>query len=243
MEKDYPLLKKEAIRLRKKGFSYNRIKEKINVSKSTLSLWLKSVPLKPEYRKRLYTKRIQNLARGPYSQRERRRREVENIIKEAKREIKGPLSFEIYRLFGAALYWAEGSKSTMFKITNSDPHFILFMVHWVEKMFGISRKELKANLDIHSQQNKKDIEKFWSDLTGIPLERFGKTQIKPYSTGFKKNNLYYGTFRIYVPKSADFKVRVFGWIQAVLQDIDPKIKLIEGRWKKLKKIPRPFNID
>ncbi len=36
--------KKKAISLRKKGYSYNKIKEELGVSKSTLSSWLKDYP-------------------------------------------------------------------------------------------------------------------------------------------------------------------------------------------------------
>jgi orotate phosphoribosyltransferase-like protein len=61
-------IKKEAIRLRKKGRSYNEISKELGVAKSTLSLWLKGIPLTSEQRKRFYTKRILNLARGPQSQ-------------------------------------------------------------------------------------------------------------------------------------------------------------------------------
>lgn len=243
MERDYSLLKKKAIKLRKKGLSYNKIKKEVDVAKSTLSLWLKSIPLKSEYRKKLYTNSVRNLARGSQSQRERRLREVEKITKDAEQEIKNPLSFETYRLLGAALYWAEGSKGKMFRITNSDPCFILFMVRWIERICGVSSNNLKTRLNIHPQQSEREIKRFWSDLTNIPLDNFGKTYIKPFSTGFKKNNLYYGTIEIYVPKSADFKVRLSGWINAILQDTDPKIRLIEKRWKKLTKVSRPINLD
>lgn len=243
MIKDYSLLKKKAIKLRKNGLSYNEIRKNIDVSKSTLSFWLKNIVLKPEHRKRLYTKQVQILARGAQSQKERRQREIKEITTRAEKEIRKPLSFEVYRLFGAALYWAEGAKENMFQITNSDPCLILFMVNWLKKVFNFSPKDLTVWLNIHSQQNEIKIKKFWSDLTGIPLKNFGKTHIKPFSTGFKKNNLYYGTLKLYVPKSANFKVRVSGWINAVLKGINPKVKIIESRWKKLRKMPRPINLE
>lgn len=243
MDKNYSLLKLQAIKSRKKGLSYGEIKKKIDVSKSTLSFWLKNIRLKPEYQKRFYTKRIQNLARGPQSQRERRLREIKKIIEEAEKEIQIPLSFETYRLMGAALYWAEGSKGKIFEITNSDPYFILFMVHWVGEIFKMPPQILKARLNIYPQQNELKIKKFWSNLTDIPLENFGKTYIKPLSKGYKKNNLYYGTIKLYVPKSTDRRHRVFGWINAVLKDIDPKVKFIERKWRSLIKTPRPVNLD
>jgi len=89
-------LKLKAIKLRKKGLSYGEIKRKVPVAKSTLSLWLKTVPLTPKQREYLYTKRIINLARGPQSQKERRKREIAKIIDESEKEIQLPLSSEAY---------------------------------------------------------------------------------------------------------------------------------------------------
>ncbi|KKS89231.1 MAG: hypothetical protein UV65_C0036G0007 [Parcubacteria group bacterium GW2011_GWF2_43_11] len=239
---NYPQLKIQAIRLRKKGLSYGEIKKETPVAKSTLSLWLKTVPLTKDQRKRLYTKSILNMARGAQSQKERRKREITEIIETAEKEIQLPISFEAYRLLGAALYWAEGSKTNGFKITNSDPNFILFMVRWFEKVFQISPQNLKVWLNIYPQQNELEIKKFWSQLTNIPLENFGKSFTKPLNKGYKKNNLYYGTISIKVPKGTDMRYRVFGWIKAALKDIESQTELIQKEWKALKETPRPVNL-
>lgn len=238
----YSKLRLKAIELRKKGLSYGEIKKEINIAKSTLSYWLKTIPLTPELKRRLYTARVLNLARGRCSQRERRKREIAKIIEEAEKEIQLPLSFETYRLIGAFLYWAEGNKIKNFEITNSDPYFVLFMVRWFERIFGISSRNLKARLNIYPQQNNLEMKQFWSQLLDIPLENFGRSFIKPISKGFKKNNLYYGTIKIYVPKGVDMRHRVFGWIKAVLKDIAPEVELKQKEWKSLKETPRPANV-
>ena len=238
----YSQLKLKAIELRKKGLSYGEIKKEVNISKSTLSLWLKTVPLTPELKRRFYTARILNLARGHPSQKERRKREIAKIIEEAEKEIQFPLSFETYRIIGAFLYWAEGNKTLGFKITNSDPDFILFMVKWIERIFGILPQNLKAWLNIYPQQNELELKQFWSQLTGIPLENFGKSFVKPVNKGYKRNNLYYGTIRVEVPKGTDIRHRVFGWIRAILKDIAPDVELVKKEWKSLKEVSRPVNL-
>ncbi|KKS82998.1 MAG: hypothetical protein UV58_C0002G0008 [Candidatus Wolfebacteria bacterium GW2011_GWC1_43_10] len=234
--------RKEAEELRRKGLSYNEIRKKIGVSKSSLSLWLKSIPLKEEDRKRLYTKRIVALSLGPHSQKQRREVEIKEIIKNAGKEIEFPLSLEVARLMGAALYWAEGSKGNRFEMTNSDPHLILYFINWVKLMFGISPKNLRARLNIYPQQDNVKIKQFWSSLTGIPIKSFGKSYVKPLSKNYKKNNLYYGTIRIEVPKSSNIKHRVFGWIEAVLKNINSDVELSQKRWRSLRETPRPVNI-
>jgi len=226
-------LQKKAIKLRKRGLSYGEIKKQIDVAKSSLSLWLKNIELKPEHKARLYTKHIQFLNLGSKSQKERRAKEVAEIIKNAEEEIICPLPFDVYRLMGAALYWAEGSKNGLCQVTNSDPRLICFMVKWIGKMFSIPPKNLKARLNIYPQQSEKQIKKFWSEITGIPVERFGKSFVKPLSTGFKKNNLYYGTIKIEIPKSTNIKHRIFGWVSAVLRE-STEVGLAERRWQSLR---------
>lgn len=243
MRKHDEAVKLKTIRLRKKGLSYNEIRKQVKVTKSTLSLWLKGIRLAKNHRLRLYTKQIQYLSLGSQSQKERRAREVEGIIEIAEKEIRVPLSFETLRLLGAALYWAEGSKGKRFEITNSDPYFILFIVKWLETIFKIFSKDLKARLNIYPQQNEGKIKKFWSALTGIPLESFGKSYVKPLSKNYKKNNLYYGTIRIEVPRSTDLRYRVFGWIKAIMKNIQPRADLVQKQWRYLRASPRPVNLE
>lgn len=235
-------LKQKAINLRNQGKSYGEISKKLKVAKSTLSYWLKSIKLKPEHLKRLYTKQVEILSRGPQSQKERRAKEVKNIIDLAKNDVKFPISDEIFKFFGVGLYWAEGSKGNSIQITNSDPHFILFMVKWLEKIFNIKPENLKVSLNIYKQQDETKIRKFWSDLTGIPESNFGKSYVKPFSSGFKANNLYYGTARIYVPKSADIKYQMLGWLEALLQEFKTDVQLTEGKWVLLRNTKRPINL-
>ncbi len=127
-------------------------------------------------------------------------------------------------------------------LTNSDPHLILFFVKWLKIVFDIPANILRGRLNIYPQQNELVIKKFWSDLTGIPVKFFGKSFVKPYSTGYKKHNLYYGTMRVEVPKSVDMKHRTFGWIQAVLCAITPKVTHVQRRWQSLTKVSRPVNL-
>ncbi|MBI2624250.1 helix-turn-helix domain-containing protein [Candidatus Parcubacteria bacterium] len=239
---NHTVARQKAISLRKQGWSYREIRTEVAVSKSTLSSWLKGLPLKPEHKERLYTKQIAILSRGSQSQKARRQREVDAIIAAAKKEVRLPISHEVFRLMGVALYWAEGSKGKMLEITNSDPRLILFMVRWITSMFSILPTNLKMRLNIYPQQNETSIKKFWSDLTGIPISNFGKTFIKPRSKGFKKNNLYYGTARIEVPKSVDLHYRIFGWLQAALKNLDPEVAPTERKWQSLRNTVRPVNL-
>lgn len=242
MIKKYTEFKKRAILLRKRGWSYKEIEKKLPVARSTLSLWLRYIPLKPEHKERLYTKQVKMMALGSQSQKERRKREIEKIISEAQKEVKLPLSDEAYKYFGLALYWAEGDKKSDFEITNSDPQLIIFIVKWFEHVLNTSSKNMTATLNIYPQQDEITIKKFWSDLTGIPVENFRKSFVKPISSGYKKNNLYYGTIRVRLPKGTDMRIRLFGWLKAILQKTAPVVESVERKWFRLRETPRPINL-
>ncbi len=164
------------------------------------------------------------------------------IIEKAENEISFPLSKETYRLIGAFIYWGEGDKTKGLGLSNSDPNLILFMVKWFEKVFGINPRHIKAWLNIYPQQNERDIKQFWSQLTDIPLENFGKSYVKPLSKNYKKNNLYYGTIKIQISKGTDLRHRIYGWTKATLKDIAPKIDATQREWQKIREVSRAINL-
>lgn len=233
--------KREARILRKKsGLSYKEISDRLGIAKSTAKLWCEDIKLNTKQRKRLYTKQIEILNKGPTSSHLRRKAEVEVILKNAEKEIDLPMNLESFKLAGAALYWAEGEKAKHFSIANSDPHLIKFMVSWLKDTLDVPPERIKAHLNIYPQQNESKLKKFWSEVTGVPLINFGKSFIKPKNKNYKKNTLYYGTIKIRISRGTDLKYRVFGWINAILKDSKLEIEKIERKWHKLKTdYPRP----
>lgn len=235
-------LKSEAIKFRKSGKSYGEIRKELGLPKSTLSYWLKAIKLDSNNKRRLYKKQILILNKGAKSQKERRQKVVNKIIKLAVDEIKLPLDENTLKLIGVCMYWAEGSKSKMMQITNSDPNFILFFTRWLKKVFNIEPKNLKVYLNLYQQQDEIKIKHFWSNLTNIPLLNFGKTYFKPLSSNYKQNNLYYGTLRLYVPKSVDLKYKMQGWLKALLHEVEIDVKSTEQRWLTLEETKRAVNL-
>lgn len=77
------------------------------------------------------------------------------------------------------------------------------------------------SLHLHAGQSEAERKVFWSEATGIPLEQFFKTFVKPEGTGHRKNVLYQGTASVRITRSTDLLHRVLGWIDAVREDADP----------------------
>ncbi len=234
--------KEVAIRLRRKGLSYREIKREINVSKSTLSSWLKNIALSPGQRKRLYTKQVAILNLGSHCHHIRRQQEIARLISSAQGEVPSLLSQDTLKLIGAAIYWAEGRKKGAFGVTNSDPALILFMIVWLKRVFGVKPTNIKAWLNIYSQQNENQLISFWSELTGIPIKNFGKSFVKPENKNYKRNTLYYGTIQLQVFKSTDLQLRTQGLIRGLIKRTNPKLSSTLLRWEGLREIQRTINL-
>ncbi|MDO8564372.1 MAG: hypothetical protein Q7R88_00045 [bacterium] len=191
--------KKHALELRRKGLSYRDILAVLPVSKSSLSIWLKDLPLTEEERTTLRKRMDSNISRGRIKVAATNRRN--RLIRErqqfdaAKKEF---AQFKDDSLFcsGVALYWAEGSKrDTSFHFTNSDAEMTRFMVKWCFRYLGISMTQIRCQLYLHKLYAHENCEKFWSEIADIPLTNFRKTVYKPSSTGFKKRPNYKGCLR------------------------------------------------
>ncbi len=210
--------KLKAVKLRKRGLSYKEIRKEMNVSKASLSLWLRDIELTPKQKTRLFKKQEMFLYAGAKSQQRKRIERIKKITKQAKKEMGNFLKNPLF-LPGIMLYWAEGSKSTeSIKFTNSDPLMIKFMMKWFREICGVPEEKFRIALHIHELLSRKNAEKYWSNLTGIPLKQFQKTFIKPTSLGQRRNILYNGTCVICVFNKDLFR-RMQGWKVGFLEKI------------------------
>ena len=223
-------LKEKAIKLRKHGLSYNEILQKVPVAKSTISLWCRYVKLAPAQIKKLESGRItKNALKGIIAiQNMFWRRRCESFLSGVNMLKSKSLANKNSRFIaGLMLYWAEGNKKSKAAIANSDPRIIRFTVSWLKEFWDVSPAQIKVHLHIHSGQNENQMISYWSSLTNIPLENFGKSFVKPEGSGYRKNILYNGTVKIEVKKmgSTYLLFKILGAINGFLnQTIEEKIR-------------------
>lgn len=193
--------KLSAIALRMEGYSYKEIMERIPVSKSTLSGWLKYIKLSTEQEQRLHQKITlrSNVGRanGAITNRRKRQEREDRVIAEAKRLFE-KFENDPFFIFGIAMYWAEGAKkSVMFQLMNSDPTVIRLMVVWMERYMGLERqKDIFFRLYIHNVYAHENCEGFWINHLGVTPLRLKKTIYKPTPHLIKRNPEYMGCMRI-----------------------------------------------
>jgi len=209
--------REKAIELRKKGLTYNEIKQHLSVSRGSLSLWLRNIPF-------VLSKEIcdrQRLARIRNSQvlHKRKIKRVSQIMLEAKREISKIKPYEL-KLLGIMAYLTEGSKTedNLVKFTNSNPKFIRFVLKWLREICAVPEEKLRFHLRIHGDLNRIEVEQYWSNLTAIPVSRFYKTTFKiSSSNGRRYNKLKYGIASIIICDTNLF-YKIMGWIEGIIDN-------------------------
>lgn len=215
-----PKEKNLALNLRKQGWSMNEIKDKLRVSKSSISLWVRNIKLTDDQKRALsqkgLTKESIERRRATRLSRENARRQI--IVDAAREEIDTLSELEL-KLIGVALYWAEGGKTNRgsVQLSNGDPRIIRLMMKFFKKICKVPKEKFRAHIHIHPHLNIKKAENYWSSISGIPLNQFYKTYSKPNKASQnKKDSLPFGTFDIYV-HSTELFLKIKGWTEGIYQ--------------------------
>lgn len=201
--------KKLAVRLRRRGYSYNLIREQVNVSKSTLTLWLKDIPYSPNHIVQNRIKKASDLL--SVAQNRQKIKSISHARTEAQYELRHFSKRDLWML-GLGLYIGEGSKTTgSVGFVNSDPKAILIIVAWLRGIIGISNDNFSLFLHIYPDNDEQEAKEYWSKLTKIPLTRFNKTSIdyRTDKSKRKQNTLKYGTLHLRVRTLGESKYGIF----------------------------------
>lgn len=214
------LEKQKAIELRRQGYSINDIRRKLNVAKSSISIWVRDVKLNQKQKQYLAIKGFKSdiveKRRNTRLVKENTKRQL--IIDKAKQDIKNLSEKDLF-LIGIIFYWAEGSKTRrgVVEFSNGDPNAIKVMMKFFRNICRVPKKKFRGHIHIHENLDIKKAENYWSVVSEIPLSQFFKTYNKPNkSSKGKKNSLPFGTFSIYVCDTELF-LKIKGWIEGVVQ--------------------------
>jgi DNA-binding transcriptional MerR regulator len=215
---------KEARRLRTEGMSIKDISRILRVSKSSVSLWCRNIELTIGQIQKLHEKMVvggyAGRMKGAHAQRERKEARIECHYQEARKEIIQLKNRELF-LAGLGLYWGEGGKVNAggVRMFNSDPLVVKFMMRWFREVFKISNDRFYMNITINQihEDRLKDVVKYWSKVTAVPLNQFRKPVLirvknkKIYENHFE----HHGTLCIRMTKSTDLLYKIKGLLRAL----------------------------
>ncbi len=215
------IIKQKAITLRREGYSYNIIAAKLNLPKSTLSDWLSEIPYKPN---REIIERVKNARLKSAIFKNRQKIDQINEMRDIASKELGEISRRDLWLLGIGIYLGEGSKSNeTIRVVNSDPDIIKIAMGWFEKICGLGTKNFRPYLHLYPDNDVKKSLAYWSGITKIPRNQFGKISIdrRTDKSTRKSGKLPYGTIHLHAKSLGDkehgrkLHRRIAGWIYAI----------------------------
>ena len=219
-------LRETAVAMRKEGRSYREIQAEVGVAKSTLSLWLRDVPLTEEQQRALAD-------RGPSATRSNaeaaranatRRRSV--VRAQAKAQITQLSESELF-VAGVVAYWAEGSKNkpwrfgTRVRFINSDPRMIQLFLRWLT-LVGVTDDRIAFRLQIHESADVEAALRYWTETLDVEKTSFLNTTMKRHNPKTVRRNVgdtYHGCLCVEVRRSADLNLQIDGWCEGLARAI------------------------
>lgn len=215
-------LKQDAIDLRKQGYSYNLIKSKIGVSKSTLSNWLVEIPFQPNQE---VIARIKDASMKLMRKKQKDKFDTWDRIKvEAIKEV-GQISQRDLFMLGLGLYLGEGSKGFgSVRVINADPKIIKLAILWFRLVCMVPPENFILAIHLYPDNDIRETLEFWSHETDIPLKQFAKVIIdkRTNKSKMKKRKLPYGTAHLGVKANGNPRYgvqlfrRILAWIDCAV---------------------------
>jgi transcriptional regulator with XRE-family HTH domain len=200
-----------------RGYSIKQIARLLNVSRSSVSLWVRDIELTEGQHEALRARNPiynQQLAgRGGTSARRRVERRAFQDHGRALARRGDPI-----HAAGCMLYWAEGWKArNQVHFSNSDPEMIRFFVAFWRRSFGLRAEDIRltCNLFADHAERQHEIERFWLEVTALPRSSLCRSIVNVYSKySLKKrtNKLPYGTCRVVVHRTSVVQ-SIYGAIQ------------------------------
>jgi hypothetical protein len=217
-------LRAQAREMRKQGLRYKDIVAKLDVSMSSVSLWVRDLPiparLLPEANKQ---RSIDGTRRWWAKEREVRRAQRSADVAAASAQI-GDVSDRELLIAGAIAYWCEGTKRKPHRgqdrvvFVNGDPGLISFFIRFLDAV-GVPRDDLVLRVHIHETADVESAQRFWLDVTGVPPDQFGKPMLKKHNPKTVRKNTgsdYHGCLRIDVRHGAGLYRKIEGWASAAM---------------------------
>ena len=207
----------EARRLRRDdGLSVRTIADRLAVSPSSVSRWVRDVPLTPEQEAALVAA---DPSKGGRLQAHRGWAELCRARRLAAQEAGRSLAATATALhiMGCMLFWAEGSKSrNSVKFTNSDADMLALFVRFLRECFAVEDERIALSVNVHLNNGLSldEIEAWWLERLGLPRSCLRAASVNRASKAsrWRRNVLPYGTARVAVHSTAIVQ-SIYGAIQ------------------------------
>ncbi len=207
-----PLVRKEALRLRSEGASVLDIARKLNVSKASVSVWVRDVELTEEQRTKL-----DDRARNDkhYLKAARARSDASKARREVWREeadtLWGRWCFEPLFTLGLGIYWGEGSRGT-FSVSNSDPSLLKAWVRWCHKYAPDCT--LRLSVQVYPGTDVGRATSYWKEVLDLPDSTTNVSVFPERVVRASRRTLPNGVLQVALRKgNTEWLIKMLRWLE------------------------------
>lgn len=200
--------RERARELRAQSWTLQEIADELNVSKGSVSLWVRDVEFVPKPRNRGHS------SQQPHPLHLKKLADIERCRVEAQ-QLVGSLSDRDLLMLGIGLYAGEGSKTPgTVSMANTNPVFLGLFVTWLRRHFAINGSRLRVRLYLHLGLDLAAASRFWSNATRIPLEQFTAPHRPPADASRRRSKHEFGCATVAYSCATTHR-RVMALIEAV----------------------------
>jgi hypothetical protein len=184
-------LKNKARKLRIKGNTYSDINKILRktIPKSTLSTWFKKIKLTPKQQLNLegnISRKLMKSQKKAWRVNKRRRSLYLKGLSDKNVFLLQRLDKDIQKLLLSILYLGEGakSKSTQFlSLGSSNSKIIKLYFSLLRNCFEIDDSKFRIRIQCRADQNIRELESYWKNITKISKKQFYPTYIDKRTIG------------------------------------------------------------
>jgi len=180
MERYTPEVIDSAVKLRKGGRSLAEISRIIGISKNTAYHWVSAITLTRSQKDRLLRKEIRCGKRGlrkAHKIKQAKKLKWKQGLASRMKQYEGIVNKKsvFAKLLCGVLYLCEGAKypsSKQMIFGNTNPRMIKTFLCLLRNNFVIDEKKIRCRIMHRYDQNGKQLDKYWSHITQIPVQQF-----------------------------------------------------------------------
>ena len=214
----------QALQFRRRGFTLDEIAKICDVSKSTVSKWLKNNAISADITKQNKrragvenAKRLRLVSKARGSERLNRYKEAERSAATEYKHYKKDALF----VAGVLAYACDGDRNDKSRIrlssSKSDVHGTF--VRFLKAYMGLESSDISIWLQLYPSHNEERCMRSWRKQSTLPFSQFGKSQIM--KTNKKTKPLHDGVGNTIIGNTV-LKRKLDVWVKLTLQELNKK---------------------
>ena len=211
----------QAVQFRKRGFTYSEIAKIVDVSVSTLSLWLAkknfSKLIKEDNIKRAAKDNVKRIGLINKARKAERASRYTEAIHSAETEYKHYKKDPLF-VAGLMLYVGEGDKTTkhLIRIANADMEVHRIFISFAKAYLGVPQEKFRFWILLYPDLSEKTCVKLWSKKLNLTKDNFHKNQV--IESRSKKRTLQHGVGNTIIGGTI-LKLKLTKWIELAQKEL------------------------